>query len=47
VVTVKLGNVTAALERQTRFQKYLQNLRKKDETARARDKHDYLSSTPV
>jgi hypothetical protein len=46
LVTVSLHHVKAAVERQSGFQEYLKKLRGRDEDARARIKHDYLSVPP-
>lgn len=47
VVSVKWHHVKAATERQTQFRLYLNNLKGKDENARARSKQDYLSAPPT
>lgn len=47
VVSVKWHHVKAAVERQTQFRLYLNNLKGRDENARARSKQDYLSAPPT
>jgi SpoVK/Ycf46/Vps4 family AAA+-type ATPase len=45
-VVVKMHHVKAVVERQTGFREYLDNLRGKDEAARAMGKRDYLAVPP-
>lgn len=45
-VHVNLAQIKAAVNRQSEFQEYLQELRGRDERSRARSKHDYLSVPP-
>lgn len=47
VVSVKWHHVKAAIERQTGFMLYLNNLKGRDEESRARSKQDYLSAPPT
>lgn len=46
MVTVKMHHVKAAVARQGEFREYLKSLRGRDESARARNKQDYLSAPP-
>ena len=43
VVKVNLRHIKVAVERHSEFQEYLKELRGRDETSRARNKHDYLA----
>jgi hypothetical protein len=46
VVSVRWHHVKAAVERQTEFRLYLDNLKGRDENARAKSKQDYLAAPP-